>query len=329
MPCRRRVTRARSRDQRRGDVRVDVQGLRIVLAGGSARRGRRCVLPGPLRRGARPGRGVGLGQDHRGPCPARPRPPRTRGGGRESTARRDRPAAGVGRSDLQAARGAEVVYVPQDPASALNPTLRIGTQLREVLRYHARCWRPRASATRRRGWSRHCEEVGLGTIPPACCTAYPHQLSGGQQQRVVLAMAFACGRSLIVLDEPTTGLDVSTQRHVLDTVRASLPLLRGGGGLRHPRPRRRRRAGRRTWRSCTPGRIVEIGTTAEVFGRPAPSVHPRAAAAAIPSPERSEVLTGIDGQPPRPGPPAAGVRLRPALRRWPMRLPAATAPARS
>src|SRR5258708_18839081 len=104
---------------------------------------------------------------------------------------------------LRAARGARVSYVPQDPSSALNPTLRVGTQLREALQVHA-------GAVENPG-DRVAEvmrEVYLDATP-GMLRRYPHQLSGGQQQRIALAMAFACRPSLIVLDEPTTGLDVS------------------------------------------------------------------------------------------------------------------------
>ena len=106
-----------------------------------------------------------------------------------------------------------MAYVPQDPSSALNPTLRIGAQLEEALTVHQGVVsgpKDRVAAV--------LDEVRLDNSP-AMLRRYPHQLSGGQQQRVSLAMAFACRPSLVVLDEPTTGLDVSTQRHVLDTVR--------------------------------------------------------------------------------------------------------------
>ena len=120
----------------------------------------------------------------------------------------------LGPGELRQMRGAKVSYVPQDPAAALNPALRIGYQLREALRVHARIvGDPEARILE------VMREAYLDATPDML-RRYPHQLSGGQQQRVGLAMAFACRPSLIVLDEPTTGLDVSTQRHILDTVRS-------------------------------------------------------------------------------------------------------------
>jgi peptide/nickel transport system ATP-binding protein len=197
--------------------------------------------------------------------------------------------------DLRAARGARVSYVPQDPSSALNPALRVGTQIREVLQVHAEPAGDRVAEVMR--------EVNLDPTPEML-RRYPHQLSGGQQQRIALAMAFACRPSLIVLDEPTTGLDVSTQRHVLDTVRGlcrsygvaavyvSHDLAVVGGLVSDVAV-------------MYAGRVVETGPTAALFGEP---VHPytRGLVGAVPSPERGEVLTGIDGQQPRPGRRGAG-----------------------
>ena len=195
--------------------------------------------------------------------------------------------------DLRALRGARVAYVPQDPAAALNPTLRVGTQLREALKVHPGVVDDPAGRV-----LEVMREVRLDPTPEML-RRYPHQLSGGQQQRIGLAMAFCCRPSLIVLDEPTTGLDVSTQRHVLDTVRSlcrsygvaavyvSHDLAVVGGLVAEVAV-------------MYAGRIVEIGATAKVFGEP---LHPytRGLLAAVPSPQRAEVLTGIDGQPPRPG----------------------------
>ncbi|HWD05182.1 MAG TPA: ABC transporter ATP-binding protein [Amycolatopsis sp.] len=109
-------------------------------------------------------------------------------------------------------RGTTVSYVPQDPALSLNPALRIGRQITEVLETH--CY-PGSVEER---VTEVLKEVGLPD-DPAYQRRYPHQLSGGQQQRVGIAMAFACRPSVVVLDEPTTGLDVMTQALVLDTVR--------------------------------------------------------------------------------------------------------------
>jgi peptide/nickel transport system ATP-binding protein len=121
----------------------------------------------------------------------------------------------LGEADLRRLRGGVVSYIPQDPGTALNPALRIGIQLSEVLEAHASGW---SEDERRQRVGEALAEVALPT-DDTFLRRYPHQLSGGQQQRVAIAMAFANRPKVIVCDEPTTGLDVTTQARVLETVR--------------------------------------------------------------------------------------------------------------
>jgi peptide/nickel transport system ATP-binding protein len=195
--------------------------------------------------------------------------------------------------ELRQARGAKVSYVPQDPAAALNPALRVGYQLREALRVHPGIGY--ATEARILGVMR---EASLDATPDML-RRYPHQLSGGQQQRVGLAMAFACRPSLIVLDEPTTGLDVSTQRHILDTVRS---LCRGYGVaavyVSHDLAVVSELVA--DVAVMYAGRIVEAGPAAMLFPKP---LHPytRGLLASVPAPESARRLAGIPGQQPSPG----------------------------
>jgi peptide/nickel transport system ATP-binding protein len=194
---------------------------------------------------------------------------------------------------LRALRGAVVSYVPQDPAAALNPALRVGYQLREVLRVH-----PGSSADPDARIREVLREASLDAAPDLL-RRYPHQLSGGQQQRIGLAMAFACRPALIVLDEPTTGLDVSTQRRVLDTVRQ---LCRGYGVaavyVSHDLAVVSELADEVAVMYA--GRIVETGPAGALFAGPR---HPytRGLLAAVPEPGSDRPLTGIPGQQPPPG----------------------------
>lgn len=131
---------------------------------------------------------------------------------------------------LRELRGARIAYVPQDPALSLNPAMRVGAQIREVLDIHN--YTGSTDNTSATGGAGHdvaavraarVREVMRDVDLPDTdeyLARWPHQLSGGQQQRVGIAMAFAMHPDVLILDEPTTGLDVSTQAHVLATVRA-------------------------------------------------------------------------------------------------------------
>ena len=115
---------------------------------------------------------------------------------------------------LRAIRGKEIAMIFQEPMSSLNPVFTVGEQLMEGLRLRLGMSRPQARTRALELLS----EVGIPE-PQRRLDAYPHQLSGGQQQRVMIAMAISCQPQLLIADEPTTALDVTVQRQILDLIR--------------------------------------------------------------------------------------------------------------
>ncbi len=113
--------------------------------------------------------------------------------------------------EIRALRGKDISVVFQEPMSSLNPVFTVGEQIAEVLRIHMGL-SPRQALDRAQELM---AEVGIPE-PRARLNAYPHELSGGQQQRVMIAMAIACEPKLLIADEPTTALDVTVQRQVVD-----------------------------------------------------------------------------------------------------------------
>nr|WP_307725529.1 ABC transporter ATP-binding protein [Adhaeribacter aerolatus] len=113
--------------------------------------------------------------------------------------------------ELQKIRGNEISMIFQEPMSSLNPVYTCGSQVAEVLIWHQKL----SKAEAKERTIALFEQVKLPR-PEKIFRAYPHEISGGQKQRVMIAMAMACGPSILIADEPTTALDVTVQAHILD-----------------------------------------------------------------------------------------------------------------
>jgi peptide/nickel transport system ATP-binding protein len=122
---------------------------------------------------------------------------------------------GLSRRELQDVRGAEISMIFQEPMTSLNPVFTVGFQIEEVLRLHMGMTGGRA----RKRAVELLREVGIPE-PERRIAMFPSQMSGGQQQRVMIAMAIACEPKLLIADEPTTALDVTIQKQILDLIAA-------------------------------------------------------------------------------------------------------------
>ena len=203
-------------------------------------------------------------------------------------------------------RGTRIAMITQDPLSSLNPLIRIGTQITEMLRFHRGLSRAEATAKA----ADLLRSVGIPD-PERTLTRFPSVLSGGMRQRVALAIAISCDPKLLIADEPTTALDVTVQAQVLSLLErmtaehgSAVLLISHDLGV----------VGSFCDRLMVmyAGRIVESGPTAEVISAPA---HPytRALLASLPSltgdlPER---LASIPGTPPHGGTAAPGCAFAP------------------
>src|SRR5277367_260403 len=116
-------------------------------------------------------------------------------------------------NQLRGLRGKQIAYIFQEPGSSLNPVFTIGYQIREAIELH----RPEVRDVTAEIVSA-LDRVGIRE-PAKRLDDYPHQLSGGMQQRVMIAMALACQPKLLVADEPTTALDVTIQKQIIDELR--------------------------------------------------------------------------------------------------------------
>jgi oligopeptide/dipeptide ABC transporter ATP-binding protein len=214
-----------------------------------------------------------------------------------------RDVLGLGETELNRIRGGVAGYVFQEPGASLNPVIRVGNQIHEVLRRH------RPGEARPEEVVRLLQRVGI-PAPERRARDFPHQFSGGMQQRVAIAMALAARPKLLIADEPTTALDVTIQAQILDLLRElqgqlgmSILLITHNLGI----------VGGIADRLLVmyAGQIVEAGPAAEVLARPK---HPytQCLIRSVPSLDADvERLTAIPGAVPRLGAWPGGCRFHP------------------
>ncbi|TCC31228.1 ABC transporter ATP-binding protein [Kribbella sindirgiensis] len=211
---------------------------------------------------------------------------------------------GLAPDQLRKLRWTSLAIVLQSAMDALNPVMRVGAQFVDVLRTHDKTLNSKAA------WARAAELLGMVGISADRVRAYPHELSGGMRQRASIALALACGPELVVMDEPTTAVDVVMQRQIL----AQVLRLRKELGfavvfVTHDLSLLLELADRIA--IMYGGRIVEIGTAESLYTKPR---HPytRGLRDSFP-PLRSELrtLTGIPGSPPDLRDPPPGCAFHP------------------
>ena len=127
---------------------------------------------------------------------------------------KDKDLVGLPEKEFQALRGKDIAMIFQEPMSSLNPSMRCGKQVEEILKQHFKL-----SATELTSEVRNLFEKVKLPNPERILKAYPHEISGGQKQRVMIAMAIACKPKLLIADEPTTALDVTVQKEILELLK--------------------------------------------------------------------------------------------------------------